>query len=60
MLDLIEILFTRNGIQSLRFDGKMDQPSRRTVLAAFQNPGGPKVILIRYFYCNDGAPSVRY
>lgn len=47
MLDLIEILFSRHGIRSLRFDGKMDRAARDTVLATFKKAGGPKVILIR-------------
>ncbi|KAJ7325554.1 SNF2 family DNA-dependent ATPase [Mycena albidolilacea] len=46
MLDLIEILFSRHGIRSLRFDGKMDRAQRDAVLATFKRPGGPKVILI--------------
>jgi SNF2 family DNA or RNA helicase len=47
MLDLIEILFSRHGIRSLRFDGKMDRAARDRVLAIFKRAGGPKVILIR-------------
>jgi SNF2 family DNA or RNA helicase len=47
MLDLIEILFSRHGIQSLRFDGKMDRIARDSTLATFKKSGGPKVILIR-------------
>ncbi|KAF8134681.1 SNF2 family N-terminal domain-containing protein [Mycena galopus ATCC 62051] len=47
MLDLIEILFSRHGIRSLRFDGKMDRAQRDAVLATFKRAGGPKVILIR-------------
>ncbi|TFK37535.1 SNF2 family DNA-dependent ATPase [Crucibulum laeve] len=46
MLDLIEILFSRHGIRSLRFDGKMGRESRDNVLAQFKKVGGPKVILI--------------
>ncbi|KAF8064022.1 SNF2 family DNA-dependent ATPase [Lyophyllum atratum] len=46
MLDLLDILFTRHGIQSLRFDGKMDRHQRDAVLSTFKRPGGPKVILI--------------
>ncbi|KAJ7085372.1 SNF2 family DNA-dependent ATPase [Mycena belliarum] len=46
MLDLIEILFSRHGIRSLRFDGKMDRGQRDTVLSTFKKQGGPKVILI--------------
>ncbi|KAJ7448480.1 P-loop containing nucleoside triphosphate hydrolase protein [Mycena galericulata] len=40
MLDLIEILFQRHGIASLRFDGKMDRAQRDTVLAKFKKAGG--------------------
>ncbi|KAJ7886673.1 SNF2 family DNA-dependent ATPase [Mycena leptocephala] len=46
MLDLIEILFSRHGIRSLRFDGKMDRAARDRVLATFKRAGGPKIILI--------------
>jgi SNF2 family DNA or RNA helicase len=48
MLDLIEILFSRHGIQSLRFDGKMSREDRDATLATFKKSGGPKVILVRY------------
>jgi len=47
MLDLIEILFSRYGIQSLRYDGKMDRAARDSTLTTFMKMGGPKVILIR-------------
>lgn len=46
MLDLIEKLFSRHGIRSLRFDGKMDRAARDSTLATFKQSGGPKVILI--------------
>ncbi|KAJ7819201.1 SNF2 family DNA-dependent ATPase, partial [Mycena olivaceomarginata] len=46
MLDLIEILFSRHGIRSLRFDGKMDRAQRDAVLATFKRPGGPKSFLL--------------
>uniref|UniRef100_A0A8H7XLY1 Uncharacterized protein n=1 Tax=Psilocybe cubensis TaxID=181762 RepID=A0A8H7XLY1_PSICU len=46
MLDLIETLFARHGIRSLRFDGRMDRASRDNVLAKFKQAGGPKVMLI--------------
>ncbi|GLB44215.1 putative SNF2 family N-terminal domain [Lyophyllum shimeji] len=46
MLDLLGILFSRHGIQSVRFDGKMDRQTRDSVLSNFKRPGGPKVILI--------------
>lgn len=47
MLDLIETLFSRHGIRSLRFDGTMDRFERDATLATFKQIGGPKVILIR-------------
>lgn len=47
MLDLIERLFSRHGIRSLRFDGRMDRAARDSTLATFKRGGGPKVILIR-------------
>lgn len=46
MLDLVETLFRRYGIQSLRYDGKMDRASREKALATFKGHDGPKVILI--------------
>jgi SNF2 family DNA or RNA helicase len=48
MLDLLETLFSRHGIRTLRFDGKMDKTARDATLAQFKQIGGPKVILIRY------------
>jgi hypothetical protein len=53
MLNLIEILFSRHGIQSLRFDGKMDRAARDSTLATFKKAGGPKVILIRQAFIQD-------
>jgi SNF2 family DNA or RNA helicase len=47
MLDLIERIFSRHGIRSLRFDGSMDRAARDLTLATFKQCGGPKVILIR-------------
>ncbi|KAI0085988.1 SNF2 family N-terminal domain-containing protein [Irpex rosettiformis] len=46
MLDLVEMLFARYGIQSLRYDGTMDRAAREAVLARYRQPGGPRVILI--------------
>ncbi|KAK0197054.1 SNF2 family DNA-dependent ATPase [Armillaria mellea] len=46
MLDLLETLFSRYGIRSVRFDGKMDRASRDQTLQTFKGAGGPKVILI--------------
>jgi SNF2 family DNA or RNA helicase len=46
MLDLVEKLFSRYGIRSLRYDGSMDRNSRDATLLTFKKAGGPKVILI--------------
>jgi len=46
VLDLVETLFARHGIQNLRYDGKMDKGSREIALATFKKPGGPKVLLL--------------
>ncbi|CAL1697769.1 unnamed protein product [Somion occarium] len=46
MLDLIETLFSRYGIQNLRYDGKMNREAREAVLARFRKSGGPRVMLI--------------
>ncbi|KAL0952817.1 hypothetical protein HGRIS_007042 [Hohenbuehelia grisea] len=46
MLNLLETLFSRHGIQSLRYDGSMDRSARDDTLARFRSAGGPKVILI--------------
>jgi len=46
MLDLVEKLFARHGIRSLRFDGSMDRRARENALSRFKKVGGPKVILI--------------
>jgi SNF2 family DNA or RNA helicase len=48
MLDLVESVFLRNGIQNLRYDGSMNREAREYVLSKFKQPGGPRVILIRY------------
>jgi len=45
-LELVEILFNRHGIQSLRYDGKMTREARDATLVKFRKSGGPKVILI--------------
>ena len=47
MLDLVEKLFSRYGIRSLRYDGSMDRYAREAALSTFKKIGGPKVILIR-------------
>ncbi|KAI6022956.1 P-loop containing nucleoside triphosphate hydrolase protein [Pisolithus microcarpus] len=46
MLDLVETLFRRYGISSVRYDGKMDRAAREKALATFKRHDGPKVILI--------------
>jgi SNF2 family DNA or RNA helicase len=46
MLDLLETLLVRYGIQNLRYDGKMRSEAREAVLIAFRKAGGPRVILI--------------
>ncbi|KIJ64280.1 hypothetical protein HYDPIDRAFT_175635 [Hydnomerulius pinastri MD-312] len=46
MLDLVEILFSRYGIRSVRYDGSMDRTSRDRTLVTFKRHDGPKVILI--------------
>ncbi|KAG0693881.1 SNF2 family N-terminal domain-containing protein [Suillus ampliporus] len=46
MLDLIETLFSRYGIRSLRYDGSMDRISRDKTIMMFKRYDGPKVILI--------------
>ncbi len=46
MLDLVETLLVRYGIQFLRYDGKMRSEAREAVLIAFRKIHGPRVILI--------------
>ena len=46
MLDLLETLLVRYGIQNLRYDGKMRTEARDATLVAFRKTGGPRVILI--------------
>ena len=46
MLDLIETLFGRYGIRSLRYDGKMSREARDKTLVEFRRPDSPRVILI--------------
>jgi len=46
MLDLLETLLARYGIQNLRYDGKMRSEARDATLVAFRKAGGPRVILI--------------
>jgi SNF2 family DNA or RNA helicase len=46
MLDLLETVLVRCGIQSLRYDGKMQSEARDATLVTFRKIGGPRVILI--------------
>ena len=46
MLNLVETVLVRNGIQFLRYDGKMRSEARDAALIAFRKIGGPRVILI--------------
>ena len=46
MLDLVETMLARNGIQFLRYDGKMRTEARDAALVAFRKINGPRVILI--------------
>jgi SNF2 family DNA or RNA helicase len=46
MLDLVETMLERYGIQSLRYDGKMQSEERDATLVTFRKIGGPRVILI--------------
>jgi SNF2 family DNA or RNA helicase len=46
MLDLIETVLARHGIQFLRYDGKMRSEARDAALVAFRKINGPRVILI--------------
>ena len=45
MLDLVETVLLRYGIQSLRYDGKMQSDARDATLTTFRKIGGPRVIL---------------
>ncbi|KIM66386.1 hypothetical protein SCLCIDRAFT_1151111, partial [Scleroderma citrinum Foug A] len=46
MLDLVEILLSRYGIQTVRYDGKMDCSAHNKALVIFKRYDRPKVILI--------------
>ncbi|KZV69422.1 hypothetical protein PENSPDRAFT_676105 [Peniophora sp. CONT] len=46
MLDLVEHVFSRYGIRSLRYDGSMTRENRERTLIEFRHAGSPKVILI--------------
>ena len=46
MLDWLEMLLTRYGMQHLRYDGKVRSETRGAALVAFRKMGAPGVILI--------------
>ncbi|KAJ3510415.1 hypothetical protein NMY22_g15987 [Coprinellus aureogranulatus] len=46
MLDLLDIVLAREGVRTLRFDGKMDRLERDRAIATFKKAGGPKIMLI--------------
>ncbi|KAG6330201.1 hypothetical protein ID866_8887, partial [Astraeus odoratus] len=46
MLDQVEILLSRHGIQSVRYDGQMASSSRDKALAKFRGHDGPRLILV--------------
>lgn len=48
MLDLVESIFMRFGVRNLRYDGAMSREARDKAVRDFRQPGGPKVMLIRY------------
>jgi SNF2 family DNA or RNA helicase len=60
VLDLVETLFARKGIQNLRYDGRMDKGSREIALATFKKPGGPKILLLRYAWLATGCSQRTY
>ncbi|KAK8966679.1 hypothetical protein KSP40_PGU019099 [Platanthera guangdongensis] len=45
-LDLLEICFNREGVQFLRFDGKLSQKNREKVLKEFSENSGKEVLLM--------------
>ena len=60
MLDLVESVFLRNGIQNLRYDGSMNREAREYTLSRFRQNGGPKVILIRFVWLFCFVRSARF
>ena len=46
MLETLETLLTRYGIQNLRYDGEVRSETRGAALVAFRKMGAPGVILI--------------
>jgi hypothetical protein len=54
MLDLLETLLTRCGIQNFRYDGKMQSETCDAALVAFRKTGGPRMVLITIKCSNVG------
>ena len=48
MLDLVESLFQKEGIDYLRYDGSMSNVDRESALSHFKKSDGARVILIRF------------
>jgi SNF2 family DNA or RNA helicase len=46
MIDLLETLLVRYGIQNLRYDRKMQSKTHEAALLRFRKTGRPRVILI--------------
>ncbi|KZV96448.1 hypothetical protein EXIGLDRAFT_733361 [Exidia glandulosa HHB12029] len=46
MIDLIEILLKREGLKSVRYDGKMTRGARDKAIAAFKSDSGPNIMII--------------
>jgi SNF2 family DNA or RNA helicase len=46
MMDLLETLLVRYGIQNLRYDRKIQSKTHEAALLRFRKMGGPRVILI--------------
>jgi hypothetical protein len=46
MMDLLEMLLVRYGIQNLWYDRKMQSKMHEVALLRFRKTGGPRVILI--------------
>lgn len=55
----MQILLRRDGIESLRYDGKMNRVERDETLSRFKKQGGPRILLIRYAMMTDLASSIR-
>jgi len=46
MIDLVMKIFEKEGIEALRFDGRMSQRAREDALSKFQSQGGPPILMI--------------